>query len=365
MRTMRKTIMMVDDNITNLSIGKQVLKEIYDVYTLPSGEKLFQLIEKKRPDLILLDVEMPGLNGYDVIKILKSKESTKEIPVIFLTARSDAESELEGFSLGAIDYIRKPFSPPLLLKRIETYLLVFEQKKALAHYNANLQAMVDEKTKTVFELQNAVLKIVAEMVEYRDDITGGHIERTQKYIEILLREMMQRGIYEKITQDWSLDFLIQSSQLHDVGKIGIKDSILMKNGKLTTDEFNVMKKHTIFGVNIIEEIENNTQEHDFLRHAKIFAGTHHEKWNGSGYPYGLSEQEIPLQGRIMAIADVYDALISVRPYKKAMEHSTAVDIILEGKGSHFDPLLVDLFTDISDQFYYINETSHVPGGVLC
>lgn len=346
----RKVIMMVDDSAMNLKVGKKVLEEAYEVYTVPSGEKLFMILGKKRPDLILLDVEMPEMDGYEVIRRLKADPAFRDIPVIFLTALADAGSELEGLSLGAIDYITKPFSPPLLMKRLETHLLMKD-------YRDNLEEMVEEKTKTVYELQNAVLRTVAELVECRDDVTGGHIERTQAYIRILIEEMMARGVYSDITGAWNTDFLIQSSQLHDVGKIAIKDSILSKPGKLTPEEFDVMKTHTTFGAEVIERIQENTTEHDFLNHARVFALTHHEKWDGSGYPCGLAGEEIPLQGRLMAIADVYDALISARPYKSALPHERAVEIILGGRGSHFDPSLVDIFLDVAERFQRLSELS--------
>ncbi len=346
----RRKIMLVDDNITNLNIGKTALNDLYDVFTLPSGQKLLMLLEKLTPDLILLDIEMPEMNGYEVIKIIKSNPQTAAIPVVFLTAKSDIGSELEGLSLGAIDYISKPFSPPLLRKRIEVHLLVEDQKKELKHYNDNLQEMVLAKTKTVLELQNAVLKTVAELVEFRDDNTGGHIERTQSYLRILVEEMVVQKLYQSETKGWDIDQLVLSAQLHDVGKISISDSILQKPGKLTAEEFAEMQRHTTYGVNAIRRIERSTTESDFLAHAKVLAATHHEKWDGSGYPIGLAGQEIPLQGRIMAIADVYDALISERPYKPTFSHEMAVDIIREGSGTHFEPALVSLFLSVADEF---------------
>lgn len=350
MEKVRKKIMLVDDNITNLTIGKNALIEKYDVFTMPSAEKLFKILTKIIPDLILLDVEMPEMNGYEAIRKLKQDEKTADIPVVFLTAKNDEGSELKGFSLGAIDYIKKPFSAPLLLKRIESHLLMEEQKVELKHYNENLQDMVDEKTKTIFELQNTVLATVAELVECRDDITGEHIGRTQSFLKILVKELTRSNIYSEIVSQWDLKFLIQSAQLHDVGKIGIRDDILMKPGKLTEAEFEIMKTHTTFGVKVIEKIATNTIEGTFLSHAKIFAGSHHERWDGSGYPGGLKGEEIPLQGRLMAIADVYDALISRRPYKDPFDHERALEIIMEGRGTHFDPCLVDLFLSVADEF---------------
>jgi len=350
MNSERKTIFLVDDNLTNLTVGKTALTEHYNVFTLNSGEKLLKMLEKNIPDLILLDIEMPEMNGYEVLKIIKNKEETKNIPVIFLTARDDVEGELEGLSLGAIDYITKPFSPVLLLKRIETHLLVESQKKELLNYNRNLEEIVEKKTESVLELQNAILKTVAELVEFRDNTTGGHIERTTSYLCILLDALAVIGLYEEELSSWDLKLVLQSAQLHDVGKIGIRDNILQKPGKLTDEEFNEIKKHTTIGKEIIEKIKRKTSERTFLDHAEIFAATHHEKWDGSGYPKGLKGNEIPLQGRLMAIVDVYDALVSDRPYKKAFSHEDAVHIISAGKGTHFEPALVDLFLKVADQF---------------
>ena len=346
----RQSIFLVDDNITNLSVGKNTLISKYNIFTIPSGKKLLNMLEKTIPDLILLDIDMPDMTGFEAIEIIKSNKETASIPIIFLTAKNDSDSELEGLSLGAIDYILKPFSPPLLLKRIEVHLLVESQKSKLKNYNDNLQEMVKEKTKSVFELQNAVLKTVADLVECRDDITGGHIERTQKYLKILVDALVAKNLYKEEISSWDIDFLLQSSQLHDVGKIAIKDSILQKPGKLSKEEFDIMKTHAAFGVKVIEKIEKSTTENAYLEHAKIFAATHHEKWDGTGYPQGLIGIAIPLQGRLMAIADVYDALISERSYKKAFTHKEAVNIISEGKGTHFDPVLVDLFLSIAYEF---------------
>ena len=344
MELMRKKIMLVDDSITNLMIGKSILGEKYDVVTISSGEKLFKLLHKVLPDLILLDVEMPEISGYEVIRVLKKQEMTANIPVIFLTARNDQASELEGLSLGAVDYISKPFSPPLLQKRIELHLLIEDQKKELKNYNANLKTMVWEKTADVLLLQNAIVQTMAELVESRDDVTGGHIVRTQYYMKELVAAMFNKGVYfEELSDMCKDDFFFQSSQLHDVGKITIKDSILMKPGRLTEAEFEEMKTHTAAGGKIIDRISEIAKKSSFLKHAKIFAETHHEKWDGRGYPNGLKGESIPLQGRLMAIVDAYDAITSERHYKKAMSHEQALVIIKKNNGSHFDPNLAELF----------------------
>jgi len=350
MENEKTLIILVDDNPANLRIGKNVLSEKYTVATAPSAEKMFTLLENNKPAMIMLDIDMPKMNGYEAIKLLKSKPETKDIPVIFLTGKTESDDEITGLSLGAIDYITKPFQPALLLTRIEVHLLVEAQKKELQYFNENLQRMVKEKTQSVMELQNALLKTMAELVECRDDITGGHIERTQHGIKILLEEIEKSGIYAEETKGWDLDLLLQSSQLHDVGKISINDVILKKPTKLNKQEFDEMKKHAAFGERIIEKIETLAKESDFLKYAKIFAASHHEKWDGTGYPRGLKGDEIPLLGRIMAIADVYDALTSMRPYKEAFSHEEAVRIITNSSGTQFDPVLIELFIKNADRF---------------
>ena len=355
----KKVILAVDDEPVVLSSLKATIDgENYKFYGTTSGRSALRFMEShETPDLILLDVEMPDMNGYEVLSKLKARNETADIPVIFLTARSDDASELEGLSLGAADYIVKPTPPALLLKRIEVHLLVqshkqllIAQQQELVEFNSNLQQMVAEKTKTVVELKNAVLITMAELVEYRDDITGGHIERTQSYLNILMNAMQKQGKYKEETTSWDFDLVFQSAQLHDVGKIAIKDSILQKPGKLTDEEFEIIKTHTTFGKAIIEKIQKKTPEQAFLEYAKVFAVSHHERWDGNGYPNGLSRNEIPLLGRIMAVVDVYDALVSERHYKKAFSHEDAVRIISENAGKQFDPVIASLFLDVSDEF---------------
>jgi putative two-component system response regulator len=350
MEKKRRKIILVDDNMANLSMGKNMLNTFYEVFPLPSAAKLFEFLEKVVPDLILLDIDMPEMDGYEAIQKLKSVPALAGIPVIFLTAKNDESSELEGLSLGAIDYVSKPFSAPRLLKRIENHLLILSQQKELKNYSDNLEEMVKQKTRQVFDLQNTVLSTVAEMVEFRDDVTGSHVDRTQQYLKLLVDQMMEDKIYEEITSTWDLEFLIRSALLHDVGKIAIGDTILNKRGKLTPEEFEEMKRHVPVGVDAIERIENHTGESSFLYHARIIAGTHHEKWDGTGYPVGLRGKDIPLEGRLMAIADVYDALISERPYKSPFSTEEAARTIESGRGAHFDPVLVDVFQKVADRF---------------
>jgi putative two-component system response regulator len=345
--------MLVDDNMTSLTMGKNILQDQYQVYTIPSGEKFFEILDRIRPDLILLDIEMPGLDGFEIIKKLKVNSTTADLPVIFLTARNDPDNELEGLSLGAIDYISKPFSPSLLIKRIENHLLIESQKRELKRYNDSLKEMVAEQTLHIKELQYAVVSTVSELVEFREQTIGGHIDRIQQYLKCLAGALIKNNVYHDETAGWDMDSLIPSAQLHDVGKILIGEQIVNKPGKLSEGEFNVMKKHTEFGIWIIDRIMQHAKEQTFLSHAKIFAGAHHERWDGTGYPLGLRGGDIPLEGRLLAIADVYDALIAERPYKQAMSAGEAEAIILEGKGSHFDPLLVELFQTLAPEFAHI------------
>jgi len=360
MDSTRNKIFLVDDVKANLTMGRDLLKTFYEVYPAPSAARLFELLENVIPDLILLDIEMPEMNGYETIKKLKSEPRFADIPVIFLTAKDDNDSEMEGFDLGAADYVTKPFSGPLLLKRISNLLLIERQKNELLKnqaimkdYADNLEIKVNEKTAEVLELQNAILSTVANLVEFRDTLTGGHISRTQRYLQAIIDEILLKGTYADEISKWNMDFFLPAAQLHDVGKIAISDLILSKPSKLTTEEFEVMKTHVTVGVDAIEQIMSKTKEHIFLNHALLIAGTHHEKWDGSGYPIGLKGNNIPLEGRLMAIADVYDALISERPYKKAFTHEEACVIIEEGSGSHFDPVLVEVFLAVSVKFKYI------------
>ncbi|MFP3153808.1 response regulator [Lachnospiraceae bacterium ZAX-1] len=363
----REMIVLVDDNIANLRAGKNALAQNYDVFTVPSAEKMFELLKHYMPQLILLDIDMPIMDGYEALKILKEIPQTMDIPVIFLTGKSDSKSELEGLRCGAVGYITKPFLPELLNKHVELHLTIERQRRLLEkqgeelrNFNESLQEMVEQKTQSVINLQTAILQTVADLIERRDGETGDHVVRTQFYLKLMLDAFMDmEGYHEQIEENWDTDLMMLSSQLHDVGKISIKDSILQKPGKLTPEEFDEMKKHTIYGVEIIDRMIAISVENKFLRYARVFAETHQEKWDGSGYPHGLKGKEIPFPGRLMAIADVYDALVSERPYKRPYSHEQAVDIIADGKGTHFDPLLVDVFLEVADEFKRINEAEIV------
>jgi putative two-component system response regulator len=352
--------MVVDDNATNLKFAKIALADMYDVFTVTSAAKMFSIFATLKgvlPALILLDISMPEMDGLEAIKILKGRAETRDIPVIFLTAKSDPDSEVEGLGLGAVDYITKPFAPHLLRKRVEIHLTMESQRQTLEKqklelrdFNRNLMRMVEEKTGHVLELQGVIMRTMADLVESRDSITGGHVMRTGEQLGIMVSALKDFGLYGEDTANWDIDLLLRSSQLHDVGKISIRDSILMKPGRLTPEEFEEMKHHAMFGAQIIKKISAGTTESDFLKHSEIFARTHHEKWDGSGYPAGLAGTAIPLQGRLMAIVDVYDALTSDRPYKRAMSHEAASRIIIENSGTHFDPVLIDIFRRVESRF---------------
>jgi len=353
----RSKIILVDDNKANLDQGRNLLKTFYEVFPAQSAAKLFEILQNLTPDLILLDIVMPEMSGFEAIKHLKINPAAADIPVIFLTSKDDDDSELQGFDLGAADYVSKPFSGPLLLKRIQKELLISQQKKdllsnqqLLEDYAENLEKKVMEKTEEVSELQNAVLSTITDLVEFRDKLTGGHIMRTRLYVQSLLHEMKRKGVYGEEIFAWDEQAFLSSIQLHDVGKIAIPDSILNKPGKLTEVEFEIMKTHVTVGVDAVERIMNKTREHAFLQHAMNIVGTHHERWDGTGYPIGLKGKNIPLEGRMMAIADVYDALVTERPYKVAFSHEDACKIILEGSGKHFEPALVEIFNEVKDAF---------------
>ncbi|MDR1669068.1 MAG: response regulator [Oscillospiraceae bacterium] len=350
----RQTIMLVDDNQANLNIGKTMLKGSFEVYALPSAERLFKFLETVTPDLILLDIAMPGMNGFDVMRILKADARYTDIPVIFVTSKSEEMNELEGLELGAVDYVTKPFSAAILLKRIENHLLIQKQKAELKRLNDNLIGMVKEQTSQILGLHSSIISIVADLVEFRDVMTGGHVSRTQKYMELLIGRLVEDGVYSEEVLLWeNMDYIIPSTQLHDLGKIFISDAILNKPGKLSAEEFDTMKTHAAKGVEAIRRMAAKGENQLFLQYAEIIAGTHHEKWDGSGYPFGLKGLEIPLLGRLMAIADVYDALTSARPYKEPFSAEKSAGIIIDGSAAHFDPVLVEIFRNIQDEFAVI------------
>lgn len=338
-----KTVFIVDDNDVNLLSAEEALNEQYRVYTLKSARVMLELLEVIKPDLILLDIEMPEINGFEAMRLLKSNSRYAGISVIFLTGRCDETAEVLGFEMGAVDFITKPFSRLVLLNRIKTHLDIDD---IIHEQTAEIRKQKDELQR----LKDSIVSGLARVVENRDNMTGEHIERTTTYIKILLKALLQSGVYADEISRWDIESVALSARLHDVGKVAVSDLILNKPGKLTGEEFETMKKHVLEGEKIIGDIIDESGDQIFLHNAKLFAGCHHERWNGTGYPRGLKGEEIPLQGRIMAIVDVYDALVSDRPYKSAFSHEQAMSIISENRGSHFDPAIVDVFMEVHDRF---------------
>lgn len=352
----KATIFIVDDTPENLTLVSTLLKPFYRVKVATSGEKALVYFAQHEavPDLILLDIVMPGLSGFDVIVELKKNSKMRDIPVIFLTAMSRVEDEKKGLELGAVDYITKPISPPVLLARIKTHL----QNKAIADFlrdkNEYLEAEITKRTQEISAIQYVTIFALTSLAETRDSDTGNHIRRTQHYVKVLAKKLQTHPHFSPYLSDTMIETLFKSAPLHDIGKVGIPDSILLKPAKLTPEEFEIMKSHTTLGKKAIEHAEEQLgMSVAFLDVAKEIAYSHHEKWDGSGYPLGLKGDEIPIYGRLMAVADVYDALIAKRVYKESFSHEKAVEIILEGRGKHFDPDVVDAFEALKETFHEI------------
>ena len=351
----RPTILVVDDTLDNLTLMTGLLKELYRVKVANNGEKALKIARGENPPaLILLDIMMPGLSGYDVCTELKSDPQTRDIPIIFLTAMTGVEDEKRGLELGGADYITKPISPPIVLARVKTQL----QNKAAADFlrdqNAFLEQEVAKRTREVMAIQDVTILAMASLAETRDSDTGNHIRRTQHYVRTLAMRLRDHPRFRSFLTPHNIEMLFKSAPLHDIGKVGIPDRILLKAGPFEPHEFEIMKAHATLGRAAIEHAERSLgTDVEFLRIAKEITYGHQEKWDGSGYPEGLSGEAIPISARLMAVADVYDALISRRVYKEGMPHEKAVQIIIEGKGSHFDPDIVDAFVATQDEFQTI------------
>ncbi|MBL7091403.1 two-component system response regulator [Acidovorax sp.] len=346
------TVLVVDDTPDNLSLMSDLLRTDYKVKLAPSGERALQIVAgDSKPDLILLDIMMPDMDGYEVLRRLQFNPDTEDIPVIFLTAMSAADDESVGLELGAVDYITKPINPAIVMARVRNHLQLKRARDFLAQHNHFLEQEVANRTRAMAELQDATIRAMASLAETRDNETGNHIRRTQHYMEALARDLQNHPRFKDELTDAAIETIFKSAPLHDIGKVGIPDRILLKPGKLTPEEFEIMKTHTTLGRDAIIAAETGTtQDNPFFRYAKEIAYSHQEKWDGSGYPEGLVGNTIPLSARLMAVADVYDALISERVYKPSYSHEQAVKIIRDGRGSHFDPDMVDAFLALSEEF---------------
>ena len=361
----RRTILIVDDASENIALMSAVLGDSYRTQAAKDGRTALSVCEKDGgPDLILLDVMMPGMDGYEVCRRLKENPHTEEIPVIFITARSDTEAEQRGLDLGAVDYITKPISPPILAARVRTHLRLKSVRDFFRDKSDFLEQEVQRRTQQINAIQDATMVALGSLAETRDNETGNHIRRTQHYVRALALTLSQDAALARSLTPEIIGMLFKSAPLHDIGKVGIPDSILLKPGKLTAEEFEVMKTHTTLGRNAIMAAEKLlATPKSFLHFARQIAWTHHERWDGTGYPQGLSGNAIPLPGRIMAVVDVYDALVSKRVYKPAMSHEAALTIIRAGSGSHFDTAVVEGFLEIADLLPTISRRfSEVQGG---
>ena len=350
--TEKSTVLVVDDTPENLSLMSALLKDLYKVKVANHGDKCLKIAQSDNPpDLILLDIMMPDIDGYEVCRRLKAQAATRDIPVIFLTAKSETEDETKGLEMGAVDYITKPISPSIVLARVATQLALKASADFLRNKNDFLEREVAKRTQEVMAIQEVTILAMASLAETRDSDTGNHIRRTQHYVQALAEALKPHPRFTSALTPYYIQMLFRSAPLHDIGKVGIPDSILLKPGRLTPEEFEIMKKHTNLGCNAIGHAEDVLgTKVEFLSMAKDIALYHQEKWDGSGYPEGLIGDAIPISARLMALADVYDALISHRVYKKGMSHTQAADIIVQGRGSHFDPDVVDSFLEIQEEF---------------
>ena len=348
----RPVILVVDDTPDNLKLMSGLLKDTYRVKIANGGEKALAIAASDSPpDLILLDIMMPEMDGYEVCRRLKADRRTRNIPVIFLTAKAETQDEEMGLKVGAVDYLTKPISPPIVLARVETHLKLKASADFLRDKAAYLETEVTKRTQEVAAIQDVTILAMASLAETRDSDTGNHIRRTQFYVRALAERLKDHPRFSTHLDDGRIEMLFKSAPLHDIGKVGIPDRILLKPGRFEPHEFEIMKTHTTLGRDAIEHAERSLGMNvEFLACAKEIAYGHQEKWDGSGYPLGIGGDDIPVSARLMAVADVYDALISRRVYKQGMPHEKAVTIIIEGRGSHFDPDIVDAFIHLQDEF---------------
>ena len=346
------TVLVVDDTPDNLVLVSELLGDSYRVKVANSGARALKAAQTDPvPDLVLLDIMMPEMVGYEVCRQLKASAATRDIPIIFLTARADSDDERLGLELGAVDYITKPMSPSIVLARVQTHLALKATADFLRDKSAYLEREVALRTLEVQALQDVTMMAMASLAETRDDETGNHIRRTQLYVKALAERLRAHPRFEAVLNTQMIELIYKSAPLHDIGKIGIPDHILLKPGKLTDHEFEVMKEHTLLGRKAIEGAERRLgMRVRFLNVAKDMACCHHERWDGTGYPLCLAGDAIPVPGRLMALADVYDAIISRRIYKSASTHDQACSAIVKGRGTQFDPDVVDAFIDIAEEF---------------
>lgn len=350
----KSRVLIVDDTPENIWILLEALKDEHTLMVAKDGLSALRLaLPPTSPDIILLDVVMPGMDGYEVCRRLKQDPRTNSIPILFVTSQSDTGNEAHGLDLGAMDYITKPFHPSLVKTRVHNQI-------ELKRHRDRLDELVRERTSELALTQEVTIEAMATLAEWRDPETGGHIKRTQSYVRTLAECMRQQINFNEELDDNTIDLLYLSAPLHDVGKVSIPDAILLKPGRLSTEEFEEMKKHTIYGRNALAAAERKLGGDSFLRLAKEIAYSHHERWDGRGYPAGIGGKDIPLAARLMSVADVYDALVSKRVYKPALPHEEVCKIIASGSGTQFDPTVVDAFAQTKEVFNEIALSMHDP-----
>lgn len=362
--TAQQTVLIVDDTPQNLTVLGELLRPLYHVRVANSGERAMRAAHTSpRPDLILLDVMMPEMDGHEVLRCLREEEATRSIPVIFITAMSAVEDEEHGLGLGAVDYITKPFNPAIVLARVHTHLELKQARDRLSAENDWLEQEVARRMRENLLIQDLSVRALACLAEARDNETGNHIVRTQLYVEVLAKQLAGHERFRDALAGPRMNMVVKAAPLHDLGKVGIPDAILLKPGRLSAEEFEIMKTHPQIGADAItramqqslagaddEMAELASGAFAFLNVAYEISLGHQEKWDGSGYPGGLAGEAIPVSARLMALADVFDALISRRVYKPPMTLEEATGIILAGRGQHFDPAVVDAFVATREQF---------------
>ncbi|MDO9145521.1 HD-GYP domain-containing protein [Rhodoferax sp.] len=347
----KPTILVVDDSPANLSLLFGLLHGSYTVKAVNHGAKALAMVSQDEPDLILLDIMMPDINGYEVCRELKRNPRTQHIPVIFLTSKNEVENEEMGMALGAVDYITRPISPEILLSRLRAHLVDATHARTLRVNNEYLEFEVAKRARDMAALQEVTILALASLAEVRDVETGNHLRRTQHYIRALARHLSGHPCFSSFLSPSVIDMLFKCAPLHDIGKVGIPDRILLKPGRYEPHEFEIMKTHPRLGYEALMQAQVASMESlEFIQIAKQIVYSHHEKWDGSGYPQGLVGDAIPIPARLMALADVYDALISRRVYKDGMDHDKARAILVKGRGKHFDPDVVDAFLALEDEF---------------
>ena len=346
------TVMVVDDNETELVIAEKALEKEYRVSTVNNSKQALARLAKATimPDLVILDIAMPGINGFDMFMRMKASDKMKSIPVIFLSGDKENATELEAYRLGAVDFIRKPVISELLRKRVGLQINLLDYKKNMSAYNTQLQQNVTAQAQNAYRLHYFIIGIITDLIAGKDGYTGIHSVSVSKYMGILLKEMLLSGLNYGISMD-DFELIMLSAQLHDMGKIGVPDAVLQKTGKYTDEEFMQMKNHTVYAANAIQKYAYLLPGSKFITYTFQMARSHHERFDGKGYPDGLKGSDIPILARILAVADVYDALVSERSYKQPMTHEQAYNIITQGAGVQFNPQVVAAFQRVHMDIY--------------